>query len=157
MIEVVINYDPVANMYKVYEPNTDTLFITASLGESFIKLSEFLQNSGMTNSDLLNCQDISYHIDSYTFQAIVESNVGLLKRLNTAPTGFMNSSQKFGLGSTSGSTPLPSKRQSYSQQGGNKNNYGRKGWGGKNSGFGGGFSQSSFSNSNRKFWNRKDY
>ena len=111
----------------------------------------------MIDTDILRCHDISYHIDSYTMLSIIESNVGLLKRLNTAPTGFMNSSQKFGLGNTSGSTPLPSKRQNYSQQGGNKNNYGKKGWGGKNSGFGGGFSKSSFSNSNKKFWNRKDY
>ena len=112
----------------------------------------------MIQADILNCQDIGYHIDSYTLQAIIQSNVGLLKRLNTAPTGFMNSSQKFGMGNTSGSAPLPSKRQGYSQQGGNRNNSKSSGgWGGKKSGFSsGGFSQSSFYNSNKKFWNKKD-
>lgn len=160
MIEVVINFDPVTQMYKVYEPTSDTLLATASLGESFIKLSEFLQSSGMISVDLLKCQDISYHLDSYTLLAIIESNVNLLKRLNTAPSGFMNSSQRFGMGSTSGSAPLPSKRSSgYSQQGGNKNNQGsRNGWGSKRSKSSfGGFSGSSFTDSNKKFWNRRDY
>lgn len=158
MIEVVINYDPGSNTYKVYESSSDTLLVTASLGESFIKLSEFLLKGGMIKSDILNTNDIVYHLDSYTFQAIIQSNVDLLKRLNTAPSGFMNSSQRFGLGSTSGSTPLPSQRnQSGNYRKGGKNNPGSGSWGNKkkSNNFGGNFSKSSFSDSNRKFWNKR--
>jgi hypothetical protein len=95
MTEVVINYDKENNQYKVYEPSTDTILITTNLGDTFIKLSEFLKNNGLISSDILNTQDITYHLDSATFLAIIESNVKLLKRLNDSPSGFMISSRKF--------------------------------------------------------------
>ena len=82
MIDVVIGYDKEDQVYKVYEPSTDTLLVTTSLGESFIKLSEFLKSSGMIMGDLLG---------------------DLLKRLNQAPSGFMISGQRFGQSTTSSS------------------------------------------------------
>lgn len=96
MIDVVIGFDREQGVYKVYEPTSDTLLVTSNLGDSFLKLSEFLQQSGMIEHDLLGSQNIRYHIDSETFIAMVESNVNLLKRLNQSPSGFMISGQKFG-------------------------------------------------------------
>jgi len=101
MIEVVINYDASSGLYKVYEPSSDTLLATTSLSESMTKLSEFLVSSGLTKEDILHCPDISYHLDSHTMLALIESNVGLLKRLNTAPSGFESSSRRFGLSNSS--------------------------------------------------------
>ena len=152
MIEVVINYDTEKGVYKVFEPSTNTILVTASLGESFIKLSDFLKDKGMIASDILNSDNIEYHLDSHTFLAIVESNAGLLKRLNNAPSGFMTSSQKFGLsGSNNGNN------NSFSQSGKqNKNSSGR--WGVKgNFGkkFSSEFSKTTFGISNKKFWNRE--
>ena len=101
MIEVVINYSQEDQQYKVYEPTTDTLLVSSSLTEALINLSNFLIQSGLTQTDILSYPEISYHLDSYTLKAMVESNVNLLKRLQTAPSGFMISTQKFG-GSTVG-------------------------------------------------------
>ena len=56
----------------------------------------FLQSSGMIQTDILRTDQIRYHIDSATFLGMVESNVNLLKRLNQAPSGFMISGQRFG-------------------------------------------------------------
>jgi len=146
MIEIVINYDPTSQVFKVYEPTTDTLLITASITESFVKLSEFLKQQGMIPEDILKSQDISYHIDSPTFIAMVESNVNLLKRLNTTPSGFTISSQRFGVSNAqpSISTQLAAKK---GNSGGNYKS-------GKKSKFstgGGSFSKSSFNMSNKKF------
>lgn len=136
MIDVVINYDESTGSFKLYEPTTDTLLITTSLGDTFIKLSEFLRQSGMIAEDILSSSEITYHIDSATFLALIQSNVSLLKRLNTAPSGFMISSKRFGV----------------SGQGGNNNNSSsstkKKG---KRFGSGGSFSKSSFVSSYKKF------
>lgn len=139
MIEIVINYDQNSKVYKVYEPTSDTLLITSNLSESLIKLSEFLKNSGMIQSDILASDCISYHLDSATMIAMIESNVSLLKRLAQAPSVFTASSQKFGKNLTSG--------------GFNKNNSDNKKKGSDyklkgNSNF---FSKSSFKNSMKKF------
>ena len=96
MIEVLINYVPEKKCFGVYEPSSDTIMYSGNLGEALVSLSKFLQDSGMISTDILNSDDISYHIDSATMKGIVESNVNLMKRLNTAPSGFMISSQKFG-------------------------------------------------------------
>ena len=101
MIDVVIGFDEEKDVYKVYEPTTDTLFVTASLGDSFLKLSEFLKSHGMIIGDILSARDIRYHMDSACFLAMVESNVNLLKRLNQAPSGFMLSEKRMGGGQQS--------------------------------------------------------
>ena len=94
MIDIVVGFDKEQGMYKIYEPTTDTMFVTTSLGDSFLRLSEFLKSRGMIPGDLLSAQDIRYHMDSSCFLAMVESNVNLLKRLNQAPSGFMISEQR---------------------------------------------------------------
>ena len=99
MVEVVINYDKEENLFKAYEPTTDTLLITSSLGDTFNKLENHLLQFGLIAGSLLSNQDIIYHIDSPTFIAMVQSNANLLKRLNNAPSGFMISSQRLGIGS----------------------------------------------------------
>ena len=138
MIDVVIGYDKEDQVYKVYEPSTDTLLVTTSLGESFIKLSEFLKSKGMIPGDLLGDDNVRYHIDSATLLAMVESNANLLKRLNQAPSGFMISGQRFGQSTTSSSS---------SNKGGQKKQ--------KFGGSGGTFSKSKFNESYKKFGDRK--
>ena len=54
MIDVVINYDLEKNEYKIYEPTTDTILITTSLGETFIKLDEFLKQNKLITTNILN-------------------------------------------------------------------------------------------------------
>lgn len=149
MIEIVINYDKDRKEFKLYEPTTDTLFITSSLGESFIKLNDFLKDQGLITTDILNTLDITYHIDSLTFLALIESNVGLLKQLNNAPSGFMISSQKFGM-----PTNLQANRQNFTpnQQSKGNSNYNNKRKRGKTEkGSSGFFSKSSFRSSYKKF------
>jgi len=97
MVEVVINFDQDNNVYKAYEPTTDTIFVTTSLGDTFNKLEEHLKQSGLIAGSLLSDLNITYHLDSPTFIAMVKSNASLLKRLNSAPTSFMMSSQRLGI------------------------------------------------------------
>ena len=142
MIEVVVKYDKSRKLFMVYEPTTETLFLTASLGESFLKLSQFLREQGMIESDILQTDNISYHIDSASFIAMVESNANLLKRLNQAPSGFTISSQRFGVSPTSGSNLGTSLQKSGSSTGFSTST--KK----KSTGT---FSKSGFKNSNKKF------
>lgn len=134
MIDVVINYDKTSQEYKVYEPSTDTLLITTNLGESFSRLSEFLKSNNMISNDILTSDDITYHIDSATFFALIESNINLLKRLNSAPSGFTISTQKFG------GSGQNQKKESNKKDYRNERNR-----------FGGTFSKSSFNQSYKKF------
>lgn len=122
MVEVVINYDQGTQKYKVYEPTTDTLLVSSNLTEALVNLSMFLTSSGLIQGDILNYPEISYHLDSYTVKSMVESNVNLIKRLQTAPSGFMISSQKFG-GSISTSSYSSQKRQDNKGSDGFKKSY----------------------------------
>lgn len=149
MIEIVINYDKDRKEFKLYEPTTDTLFITTSLGESFIKLNEFLQSQGMITGDILESLDITYHIDSLTFLALIENNVNLIKRLNTAPTAFMASSQKFGL-PANGLQQAPRQQQQFQGKGNNNYDGKRKDYK-RDRGSSGFFSNTSFRGSYKKF------
>lgn len=139
MIEVVVKFDKSRGLYVIYEPTTETLFLTASLGESFLKLSQFLQERGMIDKDILQSDNISYHIDSACFIAMVESNANLLKRLSQAPSGFTISSQRFGV------SPALSSGQGLQKKKGPNDNYrsGKKSTGT--------FSKSGFKNANKKF------
>lgn len=137
MIEIVVKYDKARGLYLVYEPTTETLLMTASLGESFLKLSQFLQDQGMIDKDILQVDNISYHIDSASFIAMVESNANLLKRLSQAPSGFTISSQRFGM--------APQQNQLPAAKNGNKFNSNKSKAGT------GTFSKSAFKNSNKKF------
>jgi len=97
MVDVVIGFDKDKNLYQAYEQLTDTLLVTSSLGDTFNKLEKHLKDCGIIAGDLLSEQNITYHIDSPTFIAMVKSNADLLKRLNNAPSSFMVSSQKLGI------------------------------------------------------------
>ena len=138
MIEVVVKYDKSRGLYVIYEPTTETLFLTASLGESFLKLSQFLQDQGMIDKDILQVDNISYHIDSATFIAMVESHTHLLQRLRQAPSGFTISSQRFGVSPALSSGGGLQKKNSSSDV-----RMGRKSTGT--------FSKSGFKNANKKF------
>lgn len=96
MIEVVINYDTEKQFYKIYEPSTDTILISSNISEALINLSKFLLDQKLTEKDILNSDNITYHLDSHTMRAMIESNVKLIKRLNSAPSGFTISTQRFG-------------------------------------------------------------
>lgn len=137
MIDVVINFDISRGEYKLYEPTTDTLLITTSLGETFAKLDEFLKERGLIASSILSTADINYHIDSPTFIAMVKSNADLLKRLNNAPSGFMISSNRFGI--TQGQSSLSDSYKDQRKRGGKRKSAT--------------FSKSSFNTSNKKFGN----
>lgn len=147
MINVVINYDSQRKEYKLYEPTTDTIIITANLSETFIKLSEFLTNAGLiSGGDILNTDQVTYHLDSGTLISMVESNVNLMKRLTTqAPSIFTASALKFGSSSSSSQTQQKQK-QDYSKGKGGKGDYQQPM---KSSG--GVFSKSSFRTTNKKF------
>lgn len=110
MVEVVINYNKDNQNFQVYEPTTDTLLVSSNLTEALVNLSIFLNSTGLLQGDILDYPEISYHLDSYTVKSMVESNVNLIKRLQTAPSGFTISSQRFG--GTSGL--IPSKKSSSS-------------------------------------------
>jgi len=147
MINVVINYDSQRKEYKLYEPTTDTIIITANLSETFIKLSEFLTNAGLiSGGDILNTDQVTYHLDSGTLISMVESNVNLMKRLTTqAPSIFTASALKFGSSSSSQNLSTQQKqKQDYSK--GGKGDYQQPM---KSSG--GVFSKSSFRTTNKKF------
>lgn len=96
MVEIVINYDPKEDKFRVYEPTTDTILVSQNITESLVNLSKFLSSKNLIEGDILSYPDISYHIDSETMKRIIESNVNLIKRLKTAPSGFTLSSQRFG-------------------------------------------------------------
>ena len=112
MVEVVINYNKDNQNFQVYEPTTDTLLVSSNLTEALVNLSIFLNSAGLLQGDILDYPEISYHLDSYTVKSMVESNVNLIKRLQTAPSGFMISSQKFG-----GSTISKQKKEKKSNNG----------------------------------------
>lgn len=145
MINVVINYDSQRKEYKLYEPTTDTIIITANLSETFIKLSEFLTNAGLiSGGDILNTDQVTYHLDSGTLISMVESNVNLMKRLTTqAPSIFTASALKFG---SSSAQTQQKQKQDYSKGKGGKGDYQQPV---KSSG--GVFSKSSFRTTNKKF------
>lgn len=137
MVEVVINYDKENKLFKAYEPSTDTLFVTSSLGDTFNKLEAHLKQFGLIAGSLLADQNITYHLDSPTFISIVQSNANLLKRLNNAPTGFMISQQRLGLGSGGGND----RKENWKKGGNNKRRSGT-------------FSKSNLGNASKKFGER---
>lgn len=139
MIEIVINYSKEENVYKIYEPTSDTILVTETLADSLLKLSQFLKDSGLIGTDILQDSNISYHLDSATMQGMIESNVNLMKRLNSSPSGFMISSQRFG--SSLGATK---KSQNNLTQDNNSGDKRKK----KSSGM---FSNSNFKGSYKKF------
>lgn len=150
MVEVLINYFPEKKCFGVYEPSSDTLMFAENLSEALVQLSAFLKDSGMINADILSSNDISYHLDSATMKGIVESNVNLMKRLSTAPSGFMISSQRFG---TTLNQQNNKRDNTEGQRGSKASKFGKTSFGGKS---GKNFSNSSFSgNSNFKTSSKK--
>lgn len=113
MIQIVINYDPSSQSYKVYEPTTQNLIITQDLTEALVTLNLYLQSQGLIKEDILKTEDITYHLDAYTMKAIIESNVKLMKRLKSAPSAFQQSSQRFGTSLSSGTTKRKDKGASW--------------------------------------------
>lgn len=102
MIEIVIKYDPIKQMYLIYEQSTDTLMASANLSEAICILNKFLVDSGMITEDLLHSHKVSYHLDSQTMISIIEGNLNLIKQLQSGPGSFVRSSQKFGASQPSG-------------------------------------------------------
>lgn len=152
MVNIVINYDSSKKEYRLFEPTTDTLIVTANLSETFIKLSEFLVQSGLlpAGSDILNTDVVTYHLDSGTLISMVQSNVNLMKRLTQqAPSIFSSSSLKFG---SNPSSTLPSQqiaaKKEYSN--GKRNDNGNNTMLKSN----GTFSKSSFKLTGKKFGSR---
>lgn len=143
MIQIVINYDPGTSSYKIYEPTTQNLILTQDLTEALVTLSLFLQSKGMITGDILGAADISYHLDAHTMKAIIESNVKLMKRLKSAPSGFQQSSQRFGTSNSSSG----SKKKKSDWGGESQKKFSRKG----SSQFEG---ATGFRNANKKFYGK---
>lgn len=116
-IDVVINYDPIKGYYKVYEPTTDTLLGSANLTEALCMFNNFLMEKGIVDKGILGGTNITYHLDSYTMNSIIEGNVNLLKQLNSGPGSFVRSSQKFGNSSNSSSGDKKKSRKKRSSGG----------------------------------------
>lgn len=125
-IEIVINFDTDKSLYKVYEPTTNTLLVSANLTEALLNLNKFLVDQSFITGDILQQNNISYHIDSPTMISIIEGNMNLLKRLSSAPSGFTLSGQKFGGSMSSPKQKQPS--QGYSDKGGKRNKVSTSNW-----------------------------
>lgn len=149
MIEVLINYMPDKECYGVYEPSTDTLLVSSNLSEALVSLSNFLKDSKMIDTDILNTTEIKYHLDSHTMKSIIESNVNLMKRLNNAPSGFMISSQRFGSSMTQNNN---SRNEDFKKTKFDKTKkFGNSGFGGRNKNFSSFSGDSKFAATYRKF------
>lgn len=141
MVELVINYSKEKQTFLIYEPTTDTLIASTNLTEALVNVSSFLTKEGLITGNILDYPDISYHIDSMTMKAMVDSNVALLKRLNTAPSGFQISTQRFG-----GSNLPTKKEKDWKASKKTKQGFGKSS---------STFSRSNFNSSYRKFGERK--
>ncbi len=149
MIEVLIKYLPDKDCFGVYEPTSDTLLVSSNIGESLVGLSNFLRDSGQIETDILNSDDITYHLDSKAMRGIVENNVNLMKRLSNAPSGFMISSQRFGSSLT---TQSSSGGNNQKNDFGKTKKFGNSSFGGKrDSGFSSFSGKSGFKSSSKKF------
>lgn len=97
-MDIVITYDPITKNFKFYEQSADVLLESSGLAEGLVNLNNYLVSSGKMSGgeDLLNSYNINYHIDSVTFKKMVESNVKLVKRLQTGQSEFKKSNDKFG-------------------------------------------------------------
>ena len=151
-MDIVINYNSTEKEYKLYEPTSDTVIVSNNLTEGIVNLNLFLKSSGLIDdeADILISKEISYHLDGETFIAMIQSNVDLLKKLQSGPSEFKKSAGKFGLPSTS-STYIP-KSKRYDSNGGfgdKKRNSGEFSRGSKN------FSSGSFSGSKSGFGKSK--
>ena len=148
-MDIVINYDPGTKEYKIYEPTTDSMIVSMNLTEGLVNLNLFLKTSGLISedSDILLSKDIGYHLDSETFVAMIQSNVDLLKRLQSGPSEFKKSAGKFGLPTASHTyIPKAKKTSGFSDTGKRSGEFSR---GSKN------FSSGSFSGSKSGFGKSK--
>lgn len=148
-MDIVINHDPSTKEYKLYEPSTDSLIISMNLTEGLVNLNEFLKSSGLITEDILKSTNIAYHLDGETFIAMIQSNVDLLKRIQSGPSEFKKSAGKFGLPQASSNYTPKSKRYNGSSGFGDKKSGGDFSRGSKN------FSSGSFSGSNSGFGKSK--
>ena len=131
MIDIVIKYNKEKNMFGIYEPTAEICLLSSNISEALVSLEKYLKESNIAPKGILECDDICYHIDSKTMNTMIQSNTNLLKRLDSSPSGFTLSQQRFG-----------DSKSKKSELGFNKKN-------GKI------FSNTSFSNSYRKFGNRR--
>ena len=109
MIEIVVNFDKDSKNFQIYESSTKTLLLSDTLGDGFKNLSEFLRQSNLIKTNIIEEPGILYHIDSYTFSEIIKSNQSLIARVKEIPSEFKNSAQRFGTtlgkGSSKSKTP----------------------------------------------------
>lgn len=150
-MDIVINFDTTKKEYKLYEPSTSTVIVSNNLTEGIVNLNLFLKSSGLISedSDILISKNISYHLDGETFIAMIQSNVDLLKRLQSGPSEFKKSAGKFGLPSASAGYVPKSKRYDGSGFGDKRKTSGEFSRGSKN------FSSGSFSGSKSGFGKSK--
>lgn len=88
--------------YNLFLRDLSVLIKSPDLFKCLVLLNEYLVNNGY--EELLKDESLMYTMDSYTMVAMISSNVNLLKRLSQAPSKFLQSQEKFGISSQSGST-----------------------------------------------------
>lgn len=113
-MNVVINYSTDEEVYKLYSSDLDLLLTSSDLFRLFVMFNEVLVQS--TGVELLSSPSIDYTLDSASMIQIIMSNVSLLKKIKSMPSGFQLSSDKFG-----GSSSLNSSKFNKSNFGKSKN------------------------------------
>lgn len=100
-MEVIIEYDPDMEEYKLYNKELDILLTSTELFKVLVLFNANMASIYGDNFSILNCDSISYSLDSYTMKQIISSNVNLIKQLNRAPSAFQESIERFGGSSSS--------------------------------------------------------
>lgn len=96
-MEVVIEYDPDVEEYRLYNKDLDILLTSTELFKVLVLFNARLAEVyGDSSFSILNCDSIEYSLDSHTMKQIISSNVNLIKQLNRAPSAFQESIERFG-------------------------------------------------------------
>lgn len=101
MIQIIINYDPTAGIYKLYNKDLDVLFTAEEMFKVLVIFNTYLMELYGENFNILKSDEIEYILDSASMKQMIISNVQLLKRLSRAPSAFQESAERFGNSSIS--------------------------------------------------------
>lgn len=99
-MQVIINYSPDEELYKLYNQDLDLLLTSEELFKLIVMFNSVLMETYGGEFNVLKSDEIDYIIDSYTMRQMIVSNVNLLKRLNRQPSAFQESANRFNTTST---------------------------------------------------------
>ena len=104
-MQVIINYDQVDKVYKLYNKDFDVLLESPEMFKVLVMFNGYLMSKLDSTFNILKSDGIDYILDSPSMKQIILSNVKLLKKLNQGASGFQLSSSKFGNTTSSSSFP----------------------------------------------------